>query len=299
MKKWMILLLITAAVLGVYLVVGTKDAVLEVEAVRITPERVEQTVACTGVVEAAESDPVVFPFPCVIERVAVKAGQRVKNGDILLTLDKEATRELVSTEALVMLAASEDEVVATGDGVVVSVDAVEGQTISEGTPCVVLVRDSRLQVRIAIPEKHLPTLSQGMGVRISGSGFDKTAYAGVLEEIAATAQTEMSGSTVVQGVVALDNPDDSLRVGLNARATVVTSVTDEALVIPYDAVLTDDEGKYVYLVQDGCAKRVNITNAEEVGKGLLIDDEIFRDAVVVTQPEKITYDNQPIREVMT
>ena len=216
-----------------------------------------------------------------------------------MTIDKDATRELVPPESLVMLAATEKEIVASGDGVVVSVEVESGQPLMDGMPCMAVVYDKNLQVRIAIPEKHLPTLSQGMPVRISGSGFDKSVYVGVLEEIAATAQTEMSGGTIVQGVVRLENPDDSLRIGLNARATIVTSVTEEALVIPYNAMVTDDSGKYVYLMQEGCAKRVPITNFVEVGKGILVNDETFHNAVVVMQPERITQEGQAIREVTT
>lgn len=297
MKKWVVLLLIAVCGVGVFTLSGAEEGTAEVKTVQILPERVEQTVACTGVVEAADSTPLVFPFSCMMEQVRVQEGQRVKKGEVLAVMDKDASRDLVLPEMLVALAATEAQVTAPADGVVVSVGAVAGEPLTEGTPCAVLVCDRDLRVRVAIPEKHLPELAQGMAARVTGSGFEKAQYTGTLSEIAATAQSDMGGGTVVQGVVALDDPDGSMRVGLNARVTVVTQVDETALVIPHEAVLTDEQGRYVYLVEDGCARRVAISDAVQVGKGMLVTDPVFEGVVVVTQPERITRDGQPIREV--
>lgn len=297
MKKWMVLLLAVVAAVSVFWLSGAEESPVEVTVERIAPQRAEQTVSCTGLVEAADSTPVLMPFSCVMEQVAVKEGQRVQKGDLLAVMDKEATRELVSPEMVVVLAATETNITAPEDGVVMTVGAVEGETLVEGTPCAVLVCDQDIQVRVAIPEKHLPDLTQGMAVRVTGSGFEKAVYTGSLLEIAAAAQTDLSGGTVVQGVVTLDAPDDSLRVGLNARVEVVTAVDEDALVLPYEAVLTDEQGEYVYVVEEGCARRVDVSESVQVGNGLLVTDVTFDGAAVITQPDKITRDGQPIREV--
>lgn len=299
MKKWVVLLLTIMCAVSVFVLSGAEEGAVEVETVRILPERAEQTVACTGVVEAVDSTPLVFPYSCMMGQVYVQEGQRVKKGDVLAVMDKEASRDLVLPEMLVALAATEAQITAPADGVVVTVGAVEGEMLTEGTPCAVLVCDRDLQVRISIPEKHLRDLAQGMTVRITGSGFDQAQYTGTLKEIAATAQSDMGGGTVVQGVVSLDAPDASMRVGLNARVTVVTQVDEQALVIPYEAVLTDGQGQYVYVVQDGCARRVSLTDSVQVGKGMLVTDPTFDGAAVVIQPEKVTGDGQPVREVVS
>ncbi len=297
MKKWVVLLLVAAVVSGVFVLSGSEDSAVEVTVATIQPQRVEQTVLCTGLVEVADTTPLVLPYSCVIEQVLVKEGQRVKEGDVLAVMDKEATRNLLVPEMAVSLAATDKEITAPADGVVMTVGAVEGQMLMEGTPCAVLVCDMDLQVRIAIPEKHLPDMEPGMTARITGSGFDKAVYTGTLNEIAAVAQMDAGGGTVVQGVVSLDLPDESMRVGLNARATVVTAVADTALVIPYEAVMTDDAGESVYLIQNGCAHKTALTGATQVANGYLVTDSRFDGATVALQPEKISKDGQAVREV--
>ena len=264
MKKWVVLLLVAVLVTGVWVLSGEGDSKAEVKVARIQPERIEQTVSCTGLVEASDSTPLILPFSCMIDEVRVKEGQRVKKGDVLAVMDKEATRGMLLPEMVVVLAATDSEITAPADGIVVTVGAVEGQMLMEGVPCAVVVCDRDLQVRIAIPEKHLPDMDTGMQVRVTGSGFDKAVYTGTLSEIAAAAQTDMGGGTVVQGVVSLDAPDPSMLVGLNARATVVTTVKEDALVIPYEAVVTDDGGNYVYLVQEGIVQKTSLEETTQV-----------------------------------
>lgn len=297
MKKWVVLLLATVLTVGVLVLSGGEDSAVEIKVAQVKPERVEQTVSCTGLVEVADSTPLILPFSCVMERVEVKEGQRVKKGDVLAVMDKDATRDLLLPDMVVALAATEKEITAPADGVVMSVGAVAGQMLMEGTPCAVLMCDRDLQVRIAIPEKHISEMKQGMAVRVTGSGFEKTIYTGTLDEIAAAAQMDAGGGTVVQGIVSLDVPDDSLRVGLNARATVVTAVEEGALVIPYEAVLEDETGEFVYVVQDGCAHKMALTEAEQVSQGYWVTDPKLDGAVVVMQPEKISHNGQAVREV--
>lgn len=297
MKKWLVLLL-SAGVLTVALLFQLEETPVEVKAVQIVPQSVEQTVTCTGLVEAADSMPLVLPFSCVMERVEAKEGQRVQKGDLLAVVDKEATRDVVAAESLLSLAAIDTEITAPADGVVMTVEAVPGETLAAGVPCAVLVCDRDLQVRIAIPEKHLRDLEQGMAARITGSGFSEALYTGTLDEIAATAQSDLGGGTVVQGVVSLDVPDASMRVGLNARVTLVTAVDKNALVIPFEAVQSDASGDYVYVVRDGCVHRRNLTDTTQTGKGVWVTHSDLEGAVVVTQPEKITRDGQPVREVL-
>lgn len=270
----------------VALVGGNKE--VTVDTVTLSPQRVEQTVCCTGVVESATSTGVFVPVSCRIQEVAVAVGQRVSAGDTLAVIDKQASLEQIADEKQRMvLAATPDTLLAPADGVVVATKVESGDWLEPGVPCVVVALQDKLQVRIAIQEKDLPAMRIGMPVRVTGEGFRQSSYAGTLQEIAASARTDSGAGTVVEGIVALQGDDPSLRLGLSAKATIVTDVTDKGLLIPYEAVENEGEDSFVYLLKEGAVKRVSVPSHIPVGEGLLLADKGWQGSQVIVHPEQI------------
>lgn len=301
-KKWWILLLILLVVaIGVGWWMSRPQQPPTVKTAVLTPTQVEHTISCNGVVEAADGVGVFAPVSCRIREVKVAVGQRVNKGDVIAVIDKDATlTETGDVATQVMLAAMEEELVATEDGIVIEVSAEVGKTLKLGTPCAVVVRPDDLRVRIAIREKDLRTLREGMQVCISGDGLEKSSYSGVLTEISCAASTS-SSATVVAGVVTPDVgvADTSFRLGLTAKATVITSVTENGYLVPYEAVLADEEGSYFYVLQDGIARVYRVKEAIQVAQGWLLTDETLNKSTVILEPEKVVADGAQVTEAVS
>ena len=300
-KRWIFTGLAVACAVSVGLWSRSTQTVPTVRTKVLSPTSVEQTVSCNGVVEAVDGVGVFAPVACYIREVSVTAGQRVKKGDVLAVVDKEMTLAGVEdVEMRFVLAGMKEELVATDDGVVVEVSAESGKVLPLGTPCALLVRSCDLRVRIAIREKDLRLVREGMRVRISGDGLDQSVYNGELTEISCTASAG-SSATVVAGLVCPDDgeTDDSFRLGLTAKATVVVSVMEGGCLVPYEAVLSDEKGSYIYLMQDGVACRYGVDGAEQMTHGLLLTDTALVDASVILEPEKVAGDGCAVLEEKT
>ena len=297
-KRWFWIAAAVVIAVGVGVWLRRPHTPPRVKTMVLTPTRVEQTVACNGIVEAADGVGVFAPVACRIREVCVAPGQRVSKGDVLAVVDKEATYADTSDMVTqVALAGMEEELTAPADGIVAEVFAKTGETLALGKPCAVLVRPCDLQIRIAIREKDLRVLREGMQVRISGDGLEQSAYNGVLSEISCTASTG-SSATVVAGTVVPDEgvADASFRLGLSAKATVITSVTEDGYLIPYEAVLADDVGSYIYLLRDGMAHKHRVEGAVQVPRGLLLTDTALAEATIVLEPEKVSGDGAAVVE---
>lgn len=198
MKKWWIVVLAAAvACVGIGAVTSRPTETVTVKTMHLTPRKVEQTETCTGAVEAADSVGVFVPTACVLREVTVQKGDTVKAGDVLALVDKDATRQLglVSGQKdSLLLAAMGDTLTAPQDGVVIRVDGQTGGTLETKTPCVMLAPRTSFQVRIAIREKQLRTLKEGMAVKVTGAGFTGKSYDGTLTEISSTARTVAGGN---------------------------------------------------------------------------------------------------------
>ena len=53
----------------------------------------------------------------------------------------------------------------------------------------------------------------------------------------------------------IDDPDDSIILGIETKTYIQTAMLAYALLVPTDAVCSDDEGDYVFVISDGKAIR--------------------------------------------
>ena len=290
-KRWIAMGAATIACAAILALNTSGEVSTTVSGITLHPQRVEQTVSCVGVVEAADGLPIVLPIGCHIDRVKVKVGQRVKKGTCIATVDRQATIDAIEDPSeTLLLAALDEEIIAPEDGVVVAVSAKSGKKLDRGTPCAIIARESDIQVRIGIREKDLKQLKTGMAVHIKGEGFSKEDYSGKLAEISSAARSDTEGGTVVEGVVTLDSGqvDNSLRLGLTAKALVVTTVNEKGLIIPYGAIATDEQGDYVYVAEQGRVKVRRIGDSIRVGSGVLVGDEAWDGMLVITETDEVT-----------
>ena len=289
-KRWVGLSTVAVLIAGVLAISADKDSMVVVSGVKLSPQKVEETVSCVGVVEAVDGTSVLLPTSCRIKRVKVKSGQRVEKGDVLVSIDMERTKSDVTDPAeLVMLAALEEQITAPVDGVVVSVRAKAGDVLEMGVPCAVIAQDSDIQVRIGIREKDIKQIKKGMAVRVRGEGFTRDFYNGEVSEISSAARTEANSGTVVEGVIALSDgeADASLRLGLTAKVSVITSVRDNAVIIPYEAVHSDSDGDYVMLAEYGKAVVKQLESTVRVADGLVVDADEWNGKTVIVRAQDV------------
>ena len=296
MKKWWIFPVVAAvAAGGIGLVAANYREPVSVRIRILEPQAVEQTVSCTGVVEAGRSCPVTVTAGCILSEVTAQVGEAVQAGDVLARMDKQATRSVMahtvgSAQALALAAASA-EIAAPVSGILVSVNAAAGEYLDAGEPVAVLAPTDSLQVRVAIREKDLPRLQVGQRVHVRGDGFEKAVYEGVLSQIASAGSQNAAGETVVEGTVLLEEgeADASLRLGLTARAQVVVAASDDGLLLPYTAMRQDDDGQeYVYLAENGRAVRHGIVRRAELNRGVWTQDASLVGAALILEPQKVS-----------
>lgn len=300
MKKYTILGLCVVAAIAVIggLSAWLRPAAVSASLYTMTAHTVRHTVEYTGKVESAESKSVYTAVPCVADEVLVKTGQLVEKGDVLFTVDEDATRQVAATLGGQQLSALENpelpaDITAPVRGIVTTLNVDEGDMTDNTKPSVVISSGEALQVKVGIPEKGLSHIYVGQDVSISGVAFDKGVYTGEVTAISPSARTQISGTateTVVDATIAIDpeEVDESLRIGLSAKASITLEVAPHALVAPYEAVLQDEEGQeYVYLYEGGQAVKRVVTTGIASEEGFEIIEGLQSGDQIIATPEKI------------
>jgi RND family efflux transporter MFP subunit len=131
---------------------------------------------------------------------------------------------------------------APADGIILTRTVEVGQTASPGDSLFRLSEGGEVELRGLVAEQDLPLLKVGQEAQVRLTGTEQP-YAGTVRLLGAVIDPQTRLGTVR---VAL-KPDPNLRPGAFARAAVTVS-NAERTVLPQTAVLTDEKGNYVLVV---------------------------------------------------
>ena len=135
------------------------------------------------------------------------------------------------------------DVRAPADGIILTRNVEVGQTAMPGGERIVSpVKDGEIELRGQVAEQDLPLLKVGQLVDVRLTGSAKI-YPGRIRLLGAVIDPQTRLGTAQDSL----QPDPNLRPGAFARAEVTVSNAERA-VLPQTAVLTDDKGSYVLIV---------------------------------------------------
>jgi len=172
------------------------------------------------------------------------------------------------------------EVRAPADGVILTRNVEVGQTASPGGEALFrLSEGGEIELRGQVPEQDLPLLKVGQTVSVLLTGSTQS-YPGRVRLLGAV----IDPTTRLGMVRVALEPDQNLRPGAFARAEVTIS-NGERAVLPQTAVLTDDHGSYVLIVdaQNKVARRAvrvsgMVQNGVTIAGGLNSEERVIATA---------------------
>lgn len=139
-------------------------------------------------------------------------------------------------------------IVADFDGVVSQLSVDEGATVQEGTQLMVLESFENVCVEFQASKFDLETLAIGQTAEIEISG---KSYTGKVSKINHIAEQNNSGVPMVGARVHIDNPDENIYLGIEAKIKILTAKEDNVLLVPVEAVNIDNEGNFCYIIENG------------------------------------------------
>ncbi len=178
------------------------------------------------------------------------------------------------------------------DGIIIKLDVKPGEAVIAGTTNIpgstlaVIADTSVMLTEVQVDEADIASVRLNQTASIFAAAFPDTALNGVVETIATSAQRAAGQQNLSFEVrIRLTAPEAvAVRPGMSCRAEIYTESSEDALAVPVQAVLYDDEGAsatgktYVYVVDDGKVERrdvetglssdthIEITSGLEVGE---------------------------------
>lgn len=299
MKKYIALAIACAALAaGVSYLPAAVEASVPA-AVSISPTEVyySESVNTSGTLCYIGQGDVTSALPLVLSEFEVEEGDHVEVGDVIARVDRKASETFISSLGKVsQLAAATanlstamslipEEITADRSGTVIST-AGAGAAVESGTSIATIAGTDSLVLTSAVSELNIARIQPGQPVEFTLSAYPDDVFTGTVSKIAGSARSQYSGAvleTVVDVLISPDSTDPRLCSGLTADVRFQLSDPRKICVLPYNAIGQDEEGEYVYLLEDGAAVKHKIfTGAEfsdgtEVIKGATINDKVFLD----------------------
>ncbi len=168
-------------------------------------------------------------------------------------------------------------VVAPASGYVLARNVEPGQSVSAGTAALfTIARGGEMEMLAQVSEAQMVDLSQGVSAQVTLAGSDKS-FSGQVWQLSPTVdQNTRQGTARVALAFSRE-----LRPGGFATARI-NGGTLTATVLPESAVLADDEGAFVYVVdQENKAVRRSVTIGRATEQGIAITEGLSGDELVV------------------
>lgn len=217
-----------------------------------------------------------------VKSISCKENANVTAGSTLMTLRDTKTsanfdallrqrQDLEDTLTGLLTIYRDGAVLASQDGLVTSVEYDEDTaTSATETQILTLYPQKQMTVTISIDETDILSLKEGQEAQITVSSVSDDAFTGSVTSISKAADTS-TGVTRYSAEVTL-NREEGMLVGMTADVDVRIEGTENALIIPVDALHQNSASYYVYTGYDEAQKRY--TGRTEVTIGMQNDDDV-------------------------
>jgi len=288
----------------------------------ISPTTISDRINLPGSIEPWTRLMLLSKIGGAVTEIAVKEGDRVKKGDVIariedadykIALDKaeaayklavadlkrdqsifekgvipEATLEANSTRmqtaradyenARLML--SRTTVTSPMNGIIRRMDAKIGSQLSIGDPIAEILEIERMKGVIGIPESDVTAVSRLDTVDISIQALENRTIHAKKYFLSPSPETV---ARLYRLELEIDNSVSDIRSGMFIRADIVKDVVENALTIPFYSVISRNDEQYVYVEEDGQARKrpvrlgimekwmVQVTAGLQAGEKVLVE----------------------------
>ena len=165
-------------------------------------------------------------------------------------------------------------------GVIAAKNYEDGELYS-GQPILVLTQIDKLKALVAIPERYFPNFKAGMKLTLTSEIYPNKVFPATVEIVYPTIDPS---SHTFQCKIVIPNGSNLLRPGMYVTTTLGLGKAN-AIVVPYQSVekLVGANDRYVFIVEDGRAKRIAVTLGQRFDQDIeIIAPEIKEGVEFVT-----------------
>ena len=235
-------------------------------------ETYENIIEISGTVAAAQEQTLQARSAGTVTAVYVKAGDKVKKGDVIIQLDDSeqlynlekqeynmATKKLTAsarelklleTERNSLLQKVEDrKVIATFDGIIADLDVAVGDSLEAKDTVGTLVNTDYLTAEVEVTETDVSKLKVGQTVNFTFPAYSNKTVTGYVTGWPAIGEVTSRGATVVKAKLRIDQYPEEILPNFSFTGKIEISPTEQYVVVSRYAIGYENKEPYVVLAK--------------------------------------------------
>ncbi len=150
-------------------------------------------------------------------------------------------------------------------GTIIALPIQEGATVTQAVPVARIGRLDELEVRTRVAERFVSKIRTGLEASLRFDAYPADRFRAVVTELSPVVDPQ---SRTLEVRLRLTPPDRRIKAGMFGQVKIVTERKEGIVKVPSDVVVQRFGVSYVFVVQDGVARR------RKVNPGLQIDDKV-------------------------
>ena len=165
-------------------------------------------------------------------------------------------------------------------GVISDTRVSQGATVTQGMELFTLQSMDDVCVDASISKYDFDKVKEGQKATVK---LGDKKYNGTIEKVNRIAVPNEKGAPTIGVVVHIDNPDDGIFIGVEAKVSIQAAEAKDVPILPVEAVNIGKDGSFCYVVEDGTIKKKEIETGvisdsfAEIKSGLKNGEQVLVD----------------------
>lgn len=166
-----------------------------------------------------------------------------------------------------------------------------GEFISNATVAFVIIDDSSYTIDINVSEDTIGKVHAGDTAKVYINSISEEMLSGTITATAPSADVQKQTYLVK---ISLNDPPDTVKGGMFAEVKLVTVRVENCLTAPLSSIIEEEGKKYVFVVKDDKAEKIEIAAGIHNDKEIQIIDGITADDLIVVKGQDFLKDGSKI-----
>lgn len=238
-----------------------------VETAKVELGEIREVISYAGSVKG-ENEAIVFPRAAgKITKKILNEGDKVKKNGVIAYFERDE----------VGFKFKPAPIVSPIDGTVGRIYVEIGQTITPQTPAALVVGAGKKYAKMNVDEKYISKLAIGKDAEVATDAYPDIPLGGKITKIGDAIDLQ---TRTVPIEIEIEDDAGKLKSGMFARINLILTRHDGVPIVPKDAIVRTDGADFVFIVDNGVAKKALIKagiiegTKVEVTQGLLGGEEV-------------------------
>ena len=240
----------------------------------VLSKEMNKYINATGICQEQNKREIRVDLPLYVDKIYVNVGDKIQRGQKVLKLNKESFENRLELQSVTVSSVNNDnliakinnfneEITSPINGVVTKLNVYEGAEINISTPVMVISDLDNLIIKASVPENIISDIYVGQTVLISNDSLYNKVKGEVIKIHPVGEIKDMFSSQSFITVDVIANDYESIRPETTLNLEFLKNEKKKNIIIPFDAVMFDEENPYVFIDNLGYAVKRYVNLGEE------------------------------------